>query len=145
MNKLFLILIISSSSIFSNDWAWELTEETETDIKSDDDSLHAKLIKYYQEYSSPIQGERCPFYPSCSHYVLESMKLFGFELGLIMGIERIYYRENKGLFRKDRMYEKVRKNGKQKLYDIPWANNIFIESFWFFYNPGFYIEPSDSR
>ncbi len=143
MDKILFILFISISSLlFTQDWGWDLTEKKEFTTSKRGETIFKSLITYYQKEVSPIQGDRCPFYPSCSHFTLKSMELFGFNLGLIMGIERIYYRENYGLFHEPTYYEKIYLNGRRRLYDIPWANNIFKESSWYFYSPYFYITPS---
>ncbi len=35
------------------------------------------LIKIYQLCISPLLGQRCRFYPSCSHYGLEALQKHG--------------------------------------------------------------------
>ena len=41
-------------------------------------SLAVGLIKGYQFAISPLLGNRCRFYPTCSHYALEAYQTYGF-------------------------------------------------------------------
>jgi len=45
-------------------------------------------IKFYQNFLSPIKGENCPMYPSCSEYGLLSIKKYGI-LGPLKTIDRL--------------------------------------------------------
>ncbi len=47
------------------------------------------IIHFYQKYISPVDGDRCPMYPSCSSYIKQCIKKHGFLLGGIMGFDRI--------------------------------------------------------
>ncbi len=48
-----------------------------------------KIIKFYQISISPILGQNCRFYPSCSQYSYLSIKKYGLVKGLWKGIKRI--------------------------------------------------------
>nr|WP_245701389.1 membrane protein insertion efficiency factor YidD [Halomonas pantelleriensis] len=47
------------------------------------------LIKLYQWVISPLLGPRCRFWPSCSHYTLEAVKVHGPAKGGWLGVKRI--------------------------------------------------------
>ena len=47
------------------------------------------FIKIYQKLISPLFGQRCKYYPSCSNYSIEAFKKHGFFKGLILSIWRI--------------------------------------------------------
>jgi len=47
------------------------------------------LIRGYKKWISPILGERCRFYPTCSSYMYEAITRYGIIKGLAMGIYRI--------------------------------------------------------
>ena len=47
------------------------------------------LIRFYQVYISPIDGDRCPMVPSCSTYMKNSIEKHGFFIGWIMGMDRL--------------------------------------------------------
>lgn len=46
-------------------------------------------IKIYQWIISPALPKTCRYYPTCSEYALESLKIHGPIKGLIMGTKRI--------------------------------------------------------
>jgi hypothetical protein len=47
------------------------------------------LVRIYQILVSPLLGERCRFYPSCSVYFIESVRKYGAIRGTLRGIWRI--------------------------------------------------------
>ena len=47
------------------------------------------LIKIYKRLISPILGQRCRFYPSCSDYTFEAVKKYGLIKGLFLGGKRL--------------------------------------------------------
>ncbi len=51
--------------------------------------LVLKSIKFYQIFISPLLGNNCRFYPSCSEYCVQAVKKYGFLKGLKLGVKRI--------------------------------------------------------
>ena len=47
------------------------------------------IIKIYQYSISPLIGNRCRFFPSCSEYFIESLKVHGSIKGTKLGLTRI--------------------------------------------------------
>jgi putative membrane protein insertion efficiency factor len=47
------------------------------------------LIRSYKKYISPLLGNHCRFYPTCSQYTFESIDKYGAAKGLFLGIKRI--------------------------------------------------------
>jgi len=47
------------------------------------------IIKFYQKFFSPMLGQSCRFYPTCSQYALEALKVHGTYRGSIMAVKRI--------------------------------------------------------
>jgi len=47
------------------------------------------LIKTYQYVISPLLGQRCRFYPSCSSYAVEAIHSFGFFRGCYLMFKRL--------------------------------------------------------
>ena len=47
------------------------------------------LIRAYQFILSPLLGNHCRFYPSCSHYAVEALEVHGPFSGLRLAIWRI--------------------------------------------------------
>lgn len=48
-----------------------------------------KLVRFYQQLISPILPKSCRYYPTCSTYMIDALKMHGPILGLIQGIARI--------------------------------------------------------
>lgn len=46
------------------------------------------FIRLYQIALSPVLGQRCRFYPSCSHYAITALRAHGF-YGLLLAIYRV--------------------------------------------------------
>lgn len=47
------------------------------------------IIKLYQRYISPYKGTKCPFFPSCSEYGIQSVERFGVLKGMYYTIFRL--------------------------------------------------------
>jgi len=84
-------------------------------------NLAIKGLLFFQRTISPIDGDRCPMYPSCSTYCIESIRKHGIVLGSIMTTARLT--QEKGEM-KDA--PKIIVNGSYQFYD-PVENN----DFWF--------------
>lgn len=48
-----------------------------------------KIIRIYQTAVSPFFSRRCRFYPSCSHYFIDALKVKGILKGTLAGVWRI--------------------------------------------------------
>ncbi len=47
------------------------------------------LVRIYQWIISPLLPPVCRFQPTCSHYMIESLKIWGPIKGIYLGIRRI--------------------------------------------------------
>ena len=47
------------------------------------------LIRCYQRFISPLLGENCRFYPSCSQYAIDAIKAHGAIVGVYYTLWRI--------------------------------------------------------
>jgi len=47
------------------------------------------VIKLYQIIFSPLLGSRCRYSPSCSEYMSDAVKRYGFISGILLGIKRL--------------------------------------------------------
>ena len=47
------------------------------------------LLRIYRGVVSPLYGEVCRFYPSCSSYALQSIQQHGLLIGMSLGIRRL--------------------------------------------------------
>ncbi len=48
-----------------------------------------KLLKGYKYFISPLLGNRCRFYPSCSEYMMTAVERFGIIKGISLGLKRL--------------------------------------------------------
>lgn len=53
------------------------------------EKLMVGLVRFYQLALSPLLGPNCRHQPTCSHYMIESIKVWGPLKGLILGLKRI--------------------------------------------------------
>jgi len=47
------------------------------------------LVRGYQLLLSPVLGNNCRFYPSCSSYMIEAMEVHGIIKGIWLGTRRL--------------------------------------------------------
>jgi putative membrane protein insertion efficiency factor len=47
------------------------------------------LIKFYKYFISPLLGNNCRFYPSCSSYAIEALRLHGAVKGSYLAARRL--------------------------------------------------------
>jgi len=47
------------------------------------------LIRTYQKFVSPLKGQTCRFYPTCSEYSVQALQKYGFIKGSWKAIKRI--------------------------------------------------------
>ena len=48
-----------------------------------------KSIKAYKFFVSPLLGNSCRYFPTCSEYSIEALKTYGFFKGVFQSIKRI--------------------------------------------------------
>lgn len=70
------------------------------------------IVKIYQLIISPIFPANCRFNPTCSHYMIEAIKIWGPFNGLYMGTKRILSCHPWGKYGDDPVPKKT-KNGKK--------------------------------
>ena len=51
--------------------------------------IFIKTVKLYQYVISPLLGNNCRYFPSCSDYSIEALRTYGFFKGLFMTIKRV--------------------------------------------------------
>lgn len=73
--------------------------------------LADNLITYYQKKISPNSISRCPFYISCSNFADQAIDKFGLPMGILLFIDRNFYRENIAAFK----HYELREDGSGRL------------------------------
>ena len=48
-----------------------------------------KLIKIYRFLISPLLGNTCRYFPTCSNYSIEALRTYGLLKGLLLSFKRI--------------------------------------------------------
>ncbi len=48
-------------------------------------------LHIFRKYISPVDGDRCPSYPSCSQYSAEAIRKHGALLGFLLTIDRLIH------------------------------------------------------
>ena len=52
-------------------------------------SLLVLILRLYQRGISPVFGQRCRYYPSCSEYAVQAVERFGILRGLLLAAWRL--------------------------------------------------------
>jgi putative membrane protein insertion efficiency factor len=47
------------------------------------------IIRFYQKFVSPLKGQTCRFYPTCSEYSILALKKYGLFKGSWKSLKRI--------------------------------------------------------
>ena len=47
------------------------------------------LVRFYQKYISPLKGQTCRFYPTCSQYSIQAIIKYGALKGIYLTIRRL--------------------------------------------------------
>lgn len=71
-----------------------LTDQAALAFISELADIHMKklligLVRVYQILISPVLGNNCRYYPSCSAYTIEAMEKWGPLRGIWMGVKRV--------------------------------------------------------
>ncbi len=81
--------------------------------------LLIQSVEIFRKYISPVDGDRCPMYPTCAAYSLQVIKKHGFFIGFVMTAGRLIHENNE---MDDAPLIKV--GNKCRFYD-PVSNNDF--------------------
>ena len=73
-----------------------------------------KLLKVYKFLISPLLGNSCRYFPTCSDYSIEALKTFGFFKGSYKSLRRIISCHPIKLFGGGEGFDPVNKNMKAK-------------------------------
>jgi putative membrane protein insertion efficiency factor len=118
---LLLTVCLCGHQAAAEDWGpWEVPQQ-QTNRKS----LPVKMgplqlaVRLFQKYISPIDGPRCPMYPTCSSYSLQALHKHGPITGTFLTVDRLY-REGDPHER----HRPVEKWGRIRFYD-PLEDNDF--------------------
>ena len=77
------------------------------------------LIRIFQKYISPVDGDRCPCYPTCSQYSVDAIRKHGVLVGTVMTFDRLIHESDE-----IRRVPAIKVFGSYRYYD-PVENNDF--------------------
>lgn len=85
-----LLVLLSSSAAGAADWGpWEIPAR-QKQLATHDKSPLQQAVRLFQKFISPVDGPRCPMYPTCSTYSLQAMRKHGPLLGVFQTVDRLY-------------------------------------------------------
>jgi len=126
----FLFLAIGYVGSYAEEGRWEepwpgeasrpfTKEESPTQVGSAGQRAAEELFRFFQKYISPVDGDRCPSYPTCSQYGLEAVRKHGLLVGFVMTFDRLIHESDE-----IRSAPLIRVYESHKYYD-PVENNDF--------------------
>jgi len=77
-------------------------------------------VVFFQRVISPIDGDRCPSYPTCSAYSIQAYERHGALLGTLMTVDRLFHEASEAEFAPT-----VTVHGVVRIYDPVWANEFW--------------------
>lgn len=122
MKLLLLLLFFSAclcSTLLADDWGpWEVPSQQAQQTTTSKDPLQL-AVRLFQKYISPVDGPRCPMYPTCSSYALQALRKHGPLLGTFLTVDRLYHEGDR-----HEQQQPIDKWGFVRFYD-PLENNDF--------------------
>ena len=80
------------------------------------------LLTFFQEAISPVDGDRCPSYPTCAAYSRQAYQKHGALLGTLMTVDRLIHEASESRFS-----PMVEVHGVRRIYDPVSANEFWTE------------------
>ncbi len=77
------------------------------------------MVTFYQKVISPVDGDRCPMYPTCSQYGVLALRKHGPVIGIIMTADRMMHESGEKAY-----VPLIRAGNRLRFYD-PVENNDF--------------------
>lgn len=56
------------------------------------------LLNIYKKYISPLDGDRCPMYPTCSQYSAQAIHRHGLLMGIVLTSDRLLHEADERKF-----------------------------------------------
>jgi putative component of membrane protein insertase Oxa1/YidC/SpoIIIJ protein YidD len=78
------------------------------------------LLSFFSQVISPVDGDRCPSYPTCAAYSKEAYQKHGAFLGTLMTVDRLIHEADEPSFSPT-----VEVHGVRRIYDPVSANEVW--------------------
>lgn len=87
---LFIVVLgLNMSPVWADTWGpWEVRAQKALTTEADRTPLDI-AVRFFQKNISPIDGARCPMYPTCSAYARQSLSKHGPLWGIFMTADRL--------------------------------------------------------
>ena len=125
---LFLLIPKVSSAEYPTEdpWDWPAKSETaqQKEALNEKPSLvtgfFTTALTFFSNVISPVDGDRCPSYPTCAAYSKKAYEKHGTVLGTLMTVDRLFHEADE-----PRFSPTVEVNGVRRLYDPVSANEFW--------------------
>lgn len=119
-----VILFLISNPFVRSSYAFQTGEVLEAEVPSQSgkskSGVAERFLSFYRNHISPVDGDRCPSYPTCSSYSAKAFKKHGFVKGWLLSVDRLIHEGKEETAVSPRIYS----DGRWKIYD-PVENNDF--------------------
>ena len=104
----------------ADNWRMQGRYHAAQNIQSDAKTYSPILLNFFQKVISPVDGSRCPSYPTCAAYSKEAYQKHGALLGTLMTVDRLFHEASEARFSPI-----VEVHGVQRIYDPVSANEFW--------------------
>jgi len=93
---LLLILPAPPSQAAGTDWQpWDGRGHQPVQVEAGGTAFD-QAIRFFQRYISPVDGARCPMYPTCSAYARQALARHGPWFGILLTVDRLIHENDPG-------------------------------------------------
>lgn len=89
-----IIILLSglmTTPAIADDWGpWEVSKQSQ-EQRAANGSVLQTAVQLFQKYISPVDGQRCVMYPTCSSYSLQALRKHGPLMGVFLTVDRLYH------------------------------------------------------
>lgn len=89
----FVSLLLGIADIPPKAWSEDSSEADQPALQTRESGFNIglRLLTFYRDTISAVDGDRCPSVPSCSSYSAEAFRKHGFFLGWMMTVDRLIH------------------------------------------------------
>ena len=103
------------------DWPTERSASQKKQLRAGASaSFFASMLAFFQKVISPVDGDRCPSYPTCAAYSKEAYEKHGALIGTFMTVDRLFHEASEAKFSPT-----VEVYGVPRIYDPVSANEYW--------------------
>jgi hypothetical protein len=121
-----LLFLMPLNSAADDPWNWSgksttAQEQEESEKKpSVASGFFISLLTFFSKVISPVDGHRCPSYPTCAAYSKQAYQKHGAILGTLMTVDRLFHEADEARFSPI-----VEVYGVRRIYDPVSANEFW--------------------